>query len=96
MRLLDAVGVLGLDERSHVRLGPRLLLLFLDRRGETREQRGLQAHSWGHEARPLLRLERLRDLDAVTALAAECGLTAAGLIAMPANNLSVLFRRSAI
>lgn len=38
----------------------------------------------------------LRDLDAVTALAAECGLTAAGLIAMPANNLSVLFRRSAI
>lgn len=36
----------------------------------------------------------LRHLDAVTALAAEQGLTLAERIAMPANNLSLVFRRT--
>jgi hypothetical protein len=36
----------------------------------------------------------VRDLDAVVALAAEHGLTLQHTVAMPANNLSVIFRRN--
>jgi SAM-dependent methyltransferase len=41
-------------------------------------------HAWG-----------IRDLDEVTALGESCGLTRAETVAMPANNLSVIFRRGA-
>ncbi len=84
----------GLIEGAQRRLGPGGVLFFYGPFKQAGRHNAPSNAAFDRDLRARNPDWGVRDIDDVTALAAKCGFAHAASVAMPANNLSVIFRKS--